>query len=71
MVLDSGVLTLKERRILELYFGLGDNGNDNELTLTEIARKYGLTKQRIQQIRAEAFRKLRHPRFTRQLSSFL
>ena len=68
ITLDSGVLTPKERRILELHFGLRD---DNELTLKEIAKQYGLTRQRILQIKNGAFLKLRHSDFARQLLSFL
>jgi len=51
-------LDARERRVLELRFGLGD---DRPLTLDEVGRQYGLTRERIRQIEAKALTKLRHP----------
>ena len=48
----------RERRILELRFGLG---NRKPLTLDEVGREFNLTRERIRQIEAKALTKLRHP----------
>ncbi len=58
---------LRERRILELRFGLVDGVPH---TLTEVGQKFGLTRERIRQIEKEAMRKLRHPRRSQQLRPF-
>jgi len=51
-------LDARERRVLELRFGLGD---DRPQTLDEVGRQFGLTRERIRQIEAKALTKLRHP----------
>lgn len=53
-----GNLADQERSILMMFFGI-DRGDT--LTLTEISRRYGVTRERIRQIKADALRKLRHP----------
>ncbi len=60
-VLDEVLLTLnlRERRVLQLRFGLEDG---RSRTLEEVGREFGLTAQRVYQIEAKALRKLRHPR---------
>jgi RNA polymerase primary sigma factor len=61
-------LTERERRILEMRFGLIDG---YERTLEEIGKMYSVTRERIRQIEAKALRKLRHPTRVRHLQGFL
>jgi RNA polymerase primary sigma factor len=65
-VLDS--LTERERKVLELRFGLLDG---YVRTLEEVGKQYKVTRERIRQIEAKALRKLRHPTRARQLQGFL
>ena len=61
-------LTERERRVLELRFGLKDG---DEYTLEEVGKQYKVTRERIRQIEAKALRKLRHPTRARELQGFL
>jgi DNA-binding CsgD family transcriptional regulator len=64
-------LTERERKILEMRFGLLDG---YERTLEEIGKMYNVTRERIRQIEAKALRKLRHPtrvRHQQRLQGFL
>ena len=61
-------LTERERKILELRFGLVDG---YARTLEEVGKQYKVTRERIRQIEAKALRKLRHPTRVRQLQGFL
>lgn len=63
-----GVLSDREREVLEMRFGLQD-GQDH--TLEEVGRHFGVTRERIRQIEAKALRKLRHPTRSRQLRDYL
>ena len=63
-----GVLSERERQVLELRFGLID-GQDN--TLEEVGKYFGVTRERIRQIEAKALRKLRHPTRSRELRDYL
>ncbi len=65
-VLDT--LTPRERRILELRFGLVDG---RSRTLEEVGREFRVTRERIRQIEAKALRKLRHPSRSRKLKDYL
>ena len=51
-----GDLKEREAKVLRLYYGLG---TDQELTLEEIGQIMGLTRERIRQIKEEAFEKIR------------
>jgi RNA polymerase primary sigma factor len=64
-VLDS--LTSRERRVLQLRFGLDDG---RQRTLEEVGREFGVTRERIRQIEAKALRKLRHPTRSRKLRDY-
>ncbi len=61
-------LTERERRVLELRFGLGDGYSR---TLEEVGEQFSVTRERIRQIEAKALRKMRHPTRIRQLHGFL
>ena len=63
-----GVLSERERQVLEMRFGLLD-GYDN--TLEEVGQYFGVTRERIRQIEAKALRKLRHPTRSRELRDYL
>jgi RNA polymerase primary sigma factor len=65
-VLDS--LTGRERRVLQLRFGLEDG---RARTLEEVGREFNVTRERIRQIEAKALRKLRHPSRSRKLKDYL
>jgi len=60
-------LTPRERRVVELRFGLE---GDRLYTLSEIGAELGVTRERIRQIETKALRKLRHPSRSRQLLDF-
>jgi RNA polymerase primary sigma factor len=61
-------LTERERKVLELRFGLGDGYSR---TLEEVGKQFRVTRERIRQIEAKALRKMRHPIRIRQLHGFL
>ena len=61
-------LSERERKVLELRFGLGDGYSR---TLEEVGKQFKVTRERIRQIEAKALRKMRHPTRIRQLSGFL
>ena len=61
-------LTERERRVLQLRFGLGDGYCR---TLEEVGRQFRVTRERIRQIEAKALRKMRHPTRQRQIEGFL
>ena len=61
-------LTERERKVLELRFGLGDGYSR---TLEEVGKQFKVTRERIRQIEAKGLRKMRHPTRLRQLQGFL
>ena len=65
-VLES--LSGRERRVLELRFGLADG---RARTLEEVGRDFGVTRERVRQIEAIALRKLRHPSRSRKLREYM
>lgn len=60
-------LTERERDIIKLFFGIGSQ----ELTLEEIGEKFGLTRERVRQIKEKAIRRLRHTSRSKLLKSYL
>jgi RNA polymerase primary sigma factor len=63
-----GQLTLRERQVIELRFGLID---DHDHTLEEVGKKLKVTRERVRQIEERAIRKLRHPAASRILKDYL
>ena len=61
-------LTSRERKVLELRFGLEDG---RSRTLEEVGREFEVTRERIRQIEAKALRKLRHPSRSKKLKDYL
>ena len=61
-------LTERERRVLELRYGLNDG---RARTLEEVATEFRVTRERIRQIEAKAFRRLRHPSHSRRLIDYI
>lgn len=60
-------LNERERNIVEAFFGI----NQPEMTLEEIGDKYGLTRERVRQIKEKAIRRLRHNTKNKLLKSYL
>ncbi len=60
-------LTPREREVIELRFGLKDG---QPRTLDEVAKCYGITRERIRQIEARSLIKLRQPLRSQRLQSF-
>jgi RNA polymerase primary sigma factor len=58
----------REREILQLYFGLGGR---EPLTLEDIGKRLGLTRERIRQIKEQAIQKLRHSSRSKYLRDFV
>jgi RNA polymerase primary sigma factor len=62
-----GTLTDRERRIIELRYGLTD---DRARTLEEVGVLFHLTRERIRQIESKALSKLRHPSRKQSLAGY-
>jgi RNA polymerase primary sigma factor len=63
-----GELSPREKRVLELRFGLKDG---HARTLEEVGKEFNVTRERIRQIEGKALRKLRHPSHSRKLKGYL
>ncbi len=61
-------LNERERKVLEMRFGLQD---DIPRTLEDVGKEFNVTRERVRQIEAKALRKLRHPLRSRKLRDFL
>ncbi len=60
-------LTEREKDIVKYFFGIGCS----EMTLEEIGDKFGLTRERVRQIKEKAIRRLRHSSKSKWLKSYL
>jgi RNA polymerase primary sigma factor len=67
--IDRALATLTEREqdIIKLFFGIGCS----EMTLEEIGEKFGLTRERVRQIKEKAIRRLRHTSRSKLLKTYL
>lgn len=61
------LLNERERMIIEAFFGI----NQQDMTLEEIGDKFGLTRERVRQIKEKAIRRLRNNTKSSLLKSFL
>ena len=61
------LLNERERSVIEAFFGI----NQQEMTLEEIGVKYGLTRERVRQIKEKAIRRLRTATTNKLLKSYL
>ena len=61
------MLNDRERNVIEAFFGI----NGPELTLEEIGEKYGLTRERVRQIKEKAIRRLREGTKNKRLKTYL
>jgi len=60
-------LAERERDIVKYFFGIGCQ----EMTLEEIGEKFGLTRERVRQIKEKAIRRLRHSARSKLLKGYL
>jgi RNA polymerase primary sigma factor len=60
-------LTERERDIVKYFFGIGTQ----EMTLEEIGEQFGLTRERVRQIKEKAIRRLRHSSRSKLLKTYL
>lgn len=61
-------LSDREAKVLRMRFGLAGN---RTMTLEEVGKEFGVTRERIRQIEAKALRKLKHPSRRKKLQDFL
>jgi RNA polymerase primary sigma factor len=61
-------LSPREAEVVNLYFGLD---SEKALTLEEIGARFGLTRERVRQIKEKAIRRLRHASRSRSLRAYL
>ena len=68
--LQAALSTLKDREkdVIKMYFGID---YEYALTLNEIGEEFGLTRERVRQIKEKAIRRLRHRSRSRKLRTYL
>lgn len=60
-------LTDRESEVIRLYFGIG---REKPMTLEQIGTRFGLTRERVRQIKEKAIRRLRHSSRSRALAPY-
>ena len=60
-------LSSREREIIKSFFGIGWQ----EMTLEEIGERFGLTRERVRQIKEKAIRRLKSPSRSKLLKGYL
>ncbi|MBP5740601.1 MAG: sigma-70 family RNA polymerase sigma factor, partial [Bacteroidales bacterium] len=67
--IERALLTLssREREIIKSFFGIGCQ----EMTLEEIGERFGLTRERVRQIKEKAIRRLKSPNRSKLLKGYL
>ena len=67
--IDRALSTLsdREKEIIQMFFGIGMQ----EMTLEEIGDKFGLTRERVRQIKEKAIRRLKQSQRSKLLRSYL
>jgi len=58
----------RERDVISLYYGIN---RERSYTLEEIGENYGLTRERVRQIKEKAIKRLRHARRSKKLKPYL
>jgi RNA polymerase primary sigma factor len=67
--IDRALSTLsdREKEIIQMFFGIGMQ----EMTLEEIGDRFGLTRERVRQIKEKAIRRLKQNQRNKLLKSYL
>lgn len=68
MRLSLGELKDREKDVIEMHFGIN---NKRAKSLTEISEEFGITRERVRQIKEKALRKLRHWTRSNRLKSYV
>ncbi|MCI7786485.1 MAG: RNA polymerase sigma factor RpoD/SigA [Prevotella sp.] len=67
MAMALSVLNERERNVITAFYGIGQA----EMTMDEIGKKFGLTRERVRQIRERALRRLRQQTQNKMLKTYL
>ena len=67
MSMALNVLNERERNVIMAFYGIGQP----EMSMDEIGKRYGLTRERVRQIRERALRRLRQNTHNKLLRSYL
>jgi RNA polymerase primary sigma factor len=62
------VLTERQQEVIRLFFGIGE---DHPISLEEIGERFGITRERVRQIKDKAITKLRSTSRSQYLKSYM